>query len=204
MTEGLDVLSLEGLTDGRVSVSFLEHLSRLAVAHSASLPGTTPDPPSRDSAPRPNADAGRSRGRLRRLCRADRRPPARSPTFTLMLLEMTVHRHQAVAVIDEQRVAVEEEIAGFDHRACRGRANRRACGGGDVHAGMRIARLAVEDNGASRTNPSARLSTGDCQREHRRVRQSVNLRQRRVWSARCSVSMRFRSSGLRVRPAAGS
>lgn len=44
----------------------------------------------------------------------------------LDLVEMAVHRYQAVAVIDEQRVAVQEEGAGLDHRTGGGRADRRA------------------------------------------------------------------------------
>ena len=49
--------------------------------------------------------------------------PSRSPAAQLVadlhfdLFEMAVHRHQAVAVVDEQRVAVEEEVAGLDHGA---------------------------------------------------------------------------------------
>ncbi len=35
--------------------------------------------------------------------------------FHFDLVEVAVHRHEAVAVIDVQRVAVEEERAGFDH-----------------------------------------------------------------------------------------
>ena len=37
--------------------------------------------------------------------------------FHFDLFEMAVHRHEAVAVIDEQRVAVEEKVARLDHRA---------------------------------------------------------------------------------------
>ncbi len=48
-------------------------------------------------------------------------------------------------MVDEHGVAVEVEIPRFDHLA-RGRgAHRRAFGGGDVHAAVGPARLAVED-----------------------------------------------------------
>ncbi len=60
--------------------------------------------------------------------------PIRSPAASRVAdlhrdaVEMAVHRDQPVAVIDVQRVAVEEEVAGFDHRAGGGRVNRRARG----------------------------------------------------------------------------
>ena len=48
-----------------------------------------------------------------------------SPGFTSIAAQVAVHRQHALAVVDEHRVAVEEEIAGFDDAA-----RRRRCGSG--------------------------------------------------------------------------
>jgi tRNA-dihydrouridine synthase C len=60
-------------------------------------------------------------------------------------VQVAVHREQAAAVVEPDGVAVEEVVADIDHlagrRAEHGRADRR----GDVHAAVRIARLAIED-----------------------------------------------------------
>src|SRR5689334_21140150 len=59
-------------------------------------------------------------------------------------VEVAVHGDQAVAVVDVDRVAVEKELADFDDGAGGGRVDGRAFGSGDVHAGVGVARLAVE------------------------------------------------------------
>ena len=59
--------------------------------------------------------------------------------------QVAVHRDEPETVIDVERVAVEEELAGFDDFAGGGGANRSARGRRDVHAGMWIAGLTVED-----------------------------------------------------------
>ena len=65
--------------------------------------------------------------------------------------QVAVHRHDPRAVVDEHRVAVEEEIALVED-AARGRCpDRRAGGRRDVHARVRIARLAVEEPPESET-----------------------------------------------------
>src|SRR3569832_689671 len=60
-------------------------------------------------------------------------------------LHMAVHGHQALAVVDEHGVAVEEVIAGRDHASRRGCAHAAPGRGGDVAAAVRGARQAVED-----------------------------------------------------------
>ena len=58
---------------------------------------------------------------------------------------MAVHRDQALAVIDQHGVAIEEVIAGIDDLAiCRG-VDRRPHRCGNVHPGVRSPRLVVED-----------------------------------------------------------
>ena len=48
------------------------------------------------------------------------------------------------AVVNDHSIAVKEVVAGIHNRTLRGRQYRRAGGCGDVHAGMGIARLAIE------------------------------------------------------------
>ena len=70
----------------------------------------------------------------------DRTCRHRVARFHVDAAQVAVHRHDAVTVVDEYRVAVEEEVAGLDHASGRGAQDRRAGGGGDVHAAVRIAR----------------------------------------------------------------
>ena len=58
--------------------------------------------------------------------------------------EVAVHRHESETVIDEERVAIEEEVADIDDDAGSRRLDRRAGACGNVHSGMRISRLIVE------------------------------------------------------------
>lgn len=58
--------------------------------------------------------------------------------------QVAIHGDESLAMVDEYGVAIEEIIAGGDHRSVRRRAHRRTAGGGDVQAAVRIARLAVE------------------------------------------------------------
>jgi hypothetical protein len=60
------------------------------------------------------------------------------------LREVAIHRHQALAVIDEHIVAIEEIFTDVDHLARQWRLDRRARGRGDIHAAVRPARFAVE------------------------------------------------------------
>jgi len=58
--------------------------------------------------------------------------------------EMAIHGQQAAAMVEPDRLAIEEVVAAVDHAAgCRGEYGR-AHGCSDVHAGVRVARLAVE------------------------------------------------------------
>ena len=60
-------------------------------------------------------------------------------------------------MVQPHGVAVEEVVAGVDHLAGKRRDDRRAGGGGDVHAAVRIARLAIEHAAQSeRTRASSR------------------------------------------------
>src|SRR5579863_476527 len=59
--------------------------------------------------------------------------------------EMTVHADQPAAMVDEYRIAVEEELARVDHRAGDGYPHRGAAGRRDVHPAVRIAGFAVEN-----------------------------------------------------------
>jgi len=58
---------------------------------------------------------------------------------------MAVHADQAAAVIHEYGIAIEEKRTGFDDGAGDGHPHRRAGGRRNVHAAVRITRLAVED-----------------------------------------------------------
>src|ERR1700733_11730371 len=58
--------------------------------------------------------------------------------------QVAVHREQPLAVIDDDGIAIEEIVAGIHDRAIPSCEYRCARGRGDVHAGMRIARLPVE------------------------------------------------------------
>ena len=49
------------------------------------------------------------------------------------------------AVVEDDSVAGEEKIAGINHRSVRRGQNRGSGGGCDVHAGVRAARLIIED-----------------------------------------------------------
>src|SRR5579885_1259947 len=65
--------------------------------------------------------------------------------FDLNLAQVAVHGDEDLAVIDEHTFAIEEIIAGVDHRA----RSRRVHWRGDIdrggEAGMRAARLVVEN-----------------------------------------------------------
>src|SRR5579875_3910912 len=58
--------------------------------------------------------------------------------------QVAIHRDEPFAVVDEDRIAAEEEVAGVDHAATGRRADGGADRSGDVHAAVRRARLAVE------------------------------------------------------------
>src|SRR5687767_9888182 len=64
--------------------------------------------------------------------------------FHCNAVEVTVHRHEPMAVIDVQRVAIEKKVPELDDGTCRRCMYRRALRRRDVHARMRIARLTVE------------------------------------------------------------
>ena len=70
--------------------------------------------------------------------------PAHSPLDERLF---TIHTELSRLMMDirPHRVAVEKELAGVDHNAGGRGANRRTCIGGDVHAAVRFARLAVEN-----------------------------------------------------------
>ena len=77
--------------------------------------------------------------------RADARPGGEPlPGLDVDGAQMAVHADQAAAVIDEHRIAVEKKLARVDDRAGDGHYHRRAGRGRNVHAAVRIARLAVE------------------------------------------------------------
>src|SRR5271163_1123348 len=59
--------------------------------------------------------------------------------------EMAVHADQPTAVVDEYRIAVEEELARIDHCAGYRYLHGGAAGRRDIHAAVRIAGFAVED-----------------------------------------------------------
>src|SRR5512138_1547737 len=94
--------------------------------------------------------------------------------FHIDTIEMAVHGHEPCAVVDEDGVAVEEELADLDDVAGSGRADRRAFAGGDVHTGMRSARLSVEET-ARAVRIGFRPGDGCCKRERGRscVRESL-------------------------------
>src|ERR1019366_4519533 len=58
--------------------------------------------------------------------------------------QVAVHADESASMIDEDRVAVEKILAGIDDGTADRHVNGRTGGCGDVHARMRIARLAVE------------------------------------------------------------
>ena len=59
-------------------------------------------------------------------------------------VEMAVHGDQAPAVVQQYRIAVEEEVAGDQHAARRRRVDRRAAVRGDVEPRVWAARFAVQ------------------------------------------------------------
>jgi hypothetical protein len=59
--------------------------------------------------------------------------------------QVHVGADQALAVVDENRVAVEEIVAGIGHHPIGRRLDRRPGAGRHIQPGMRVARLAVED-----------------------------------------------------------
>ena len=59
--------------------------------------------------------------------------------------EVALHGQQAAAMVEPDRLAIEKVIATVDHPACRRGDDGRAHTCGDVHAAVRVARLAVED-----------------------------------------------------------
>ena len=64
--------------------------------------------------------------------------------------QMAVHGEQTGAVVQPDGVAIEEIVAGVNHHTvCCGQ-HWRALGGGDVHAAVWIASLAVEDAAQSK------------------------------------------------------
>jgi len=85
--------------------------------------------------------------------------------------QVAVHGDQPLAVIDQHGVAVEEITAGVDHPAAGGGVHCGAGRGGDVHAGMRIARLVVED--AARAERTG-AHPGDRRAQLQRRRRLVN------------------------------
>src|SRR5262245_18220907 len=58
--------------------------------------------------------------------------------------QVAVHGHQPFAVIEKHSVAVEEEITGIEHAAIGRCPYGGPRGPGDIHTGMRVARLDVE------------------------------------------------------------
>src|SRR5579871_1993049 len=58
--------------------------------------------------------------------------------------QMAVHGDESSTVIEDHRVAVEEEISGVEHTAIGGGVHRRSGGRCDIHAAVGIARLVVE------------------------------------------------------------
>ncbi|MNX57771.1 hypothetical protein D3C86_885940 [compost metagenome] len=79
--------------------------------------------------------------------------------------QVAVHRQQTAAVVDPDGAAVEEVVAGVDHLAGQRRAHGRAGAGCDVHAAVRIARLAVEHAAqAERAGAAARHGHAHLQR----------------------------------------
>src|SRR5262245_10579044 len=64
--------------------------------------------------------------------------------FYIDLIQMTVHRDQTQPMIYEYCIAIEKIIAHIHYLTRRGRFDRRAARRGDIHARMRITRLAIE------------------------------------------------------------
>ena len=67
------------------------------------------------------------------------------PVLGADFAQMAVHRYESLTVIENNRVAVEEEIAGCGDDAILGCDNRLALGRGDVHSFVRGARLVIEE-----------------------------------------------------------
>ena len=59
--------------------------------------------------------------------------------------QVHVGGNEALPVVDEHRIAIEEIIPGIGHHASGRRPDRRAGADGDIEPGVRVARLAVED-----------------------------------------------------------
>ena len=58
-------------------------------------------------------------------------------------VHVAIHRYQSLTVVDEYRVAIKKEVAGFDDTAGRGGVYRGAGRGRDVDPAVRPARLFV-------------------------------------------------------------
>jgi hypothetical protein len=65
--------------------------------------------------------------------------------FHIDAAQVTVHGDDALAVVEEHRVAVEEEVTDLEDAARRRRLNRRTRGGRNVHPTVWISGLAVEE-----------------------------------------------------------
>jgi len=59
--------------------------------------------------------------------------------------QVAVHRDQSLAMIDQDRIAIEEITAGVDYAAAGSRVHCGSERRGNVHAGVRVTRFAVED-----------------------------------------------------------
>jgi len=59
--------------------------------------------------------------------------------------EMTIHSDKALAMIDDDRIAIEEIVANRCHFASSRRNDGGAGRGGDIHTAMGIAGLIIED-----------------------------------------------------------
>jgi len=64
--------------------------------------------------------------------------------FNTDLAQVAVHRNKTLSMIDDDSVAVEEEVAGCSDDSGARRDHWRACVGSDIHAGMRRAWLVIE------------------------------------------------------------
>src|SRR5882757_5362590 len=86
--------------------------------------------------------------------------------------QMAVHAAESASVIDGDRIAVEKILAGIDDRAGGRYQDRRARRCGDVHAGMRVARFAIEYTAHSeRTAARTRYRLAQIQGFGRRLRE---------------------------------
>ena len=118
-----------------------------------------------------------------------------SPACTSMSLRWQYIVMKSAAVIEDHRVAVEEEVARVDHASIGGGPHRRAGVGGDVHAPVRIARLVVEY--APRA-VGARADPGHRRQQPQRRRRSCRERADvRVDARLLAFSTRARSLGER-------